>query len=159
MTTKELEAQASLCLRIRDKLSELNEAIDRLRRLQRQAFETTTRARTSATVGIESAESISKAARDLANKLEAVEAELTQIDLEGSSDALRIPVKLNGMLSGLMVSATMGDGAPTKSMLALFEDLSSQLHKQLSNLQAIVDGDVADFNKLVDMSELPAVSG
>jgi photosystem II stability/assembly factor-like uncharacterized protein len=158
VTTKDLEAQANLCLRIRDKLSELNEAIDRLRRLQRQALETATRVRSSETVDTES-EGISKAARELANNLEAIEAELTQIDLEGSSDALRIPVKLNGMLSGLIVSATMGDGAPTKSMLALFEDLSAQLDKQLSNLQAIVDGDVVDFNKLVEKSKLPAVSG
>ena len=66
----------------------------------------------------EDGESITKAARDLATRLETIEAELTQIDLDGSSDVLRIPVKLNGMLSGLIVSATMGDGAPTESMLA-----------------------------------------
>ena len=159
VTTADLEAQVDLCRRSRDKLSALNEAIDRLRRIQRQAVDTAARARGSETVGSEGGESITKAARELATRLETIEAELTQIDLDGSSDVLRVPVKLNGMLSGLIVSATMGDGAPTESMLALFEDLSGQVDDQLSNLQAVVDGDVAAFNSLVDDAKLPAVSG
>ena len=159
VTTEDLEAQVDLCRRSRDKLSALNESIDRLRRIQRQALDTAARARGSKTVASEDGESITKAARDLATRLETIEAELTQIDLDGSSDVLRIPVKLNGMLSGLIVSATMGDGAPTESMLALFEDLSGQVDEQLSNLQAVVDGDVAAFNSLVDEAKLPAVGG
>ena len=156
---RELAEQTDLCLRCRDKLSELNVAVDRLRRIQRQALDVAKRACRSEIVEAATAEEIEHQARLLLGALEEVEGELTQVDLDGSSDTLRVPVRLNGMLSGLISAATMGDGAPTESMTDLLAEIEGRLDGQLNRLQEIVDGDVAAFNSFVDESKLPPVSG
>ena len=158
ITQADFDAQFDLLRRVRDKLSEANGAIDRLRRIQRQSLEASQRARKAEAVGERDREAIASAARELNKKLEVVEAELTQIEMEGPSDVVRVPVKLVDLLSGLIDSIALGDAAPTTPMLELFEHLSQLVDEQQSRLQEAVDRDVVEFNELVADAELPAIS-
>ena len=157
-TQADFEAQFDLSHKVRDKLSETNAGIDRLRRIQREALETSRRAKTAEAIGEGERKPIAGAVRDLNEKLEGIEAELTQFKQEGASDMLRHPVKLDSLVGGLITTISLGDAAPTTAMHELFDHLSALVDEQLSQLQAVIDKDVREFNELVSDAELPAIS-
>ena len=158
ITQADFEAQFQLWKSVRDELSRTNEAIDTVRRIQRQALEAAARARQTAAIDASAGDAIASTARALNAQLDGVEAELTQIEREGPSDMLRVPTKLDGHLGGLISGLALGDAAPTTAMKELFEQLSGQVDEQLSRLQAVIDEDVRAFNELVSQAQLPAVS-
>jgi photosystem II stability/assembly factor-like uncharacterized protein len=157
MTREDFQTQFDLLRSVRDKLSEANAAIDRLRRIQRQSLESSNRAKAK-TAGERDGEAISKAARELNETLAIIEAELVQIEREGASDFVRAPVKLVDMLAGLISGIAMADAPPTTPMKQLFKHLSGLVDEQISQLQEVVDNDVAKFNERVRDAELPAIS-
>ncbi len=154
-TQADYQAQFDLQRKVRDKLSETNKTIDRIRRIQRQSMEASKRAGDSETIS--DREAISKASRELNKKLEEIESELVQIDREGPSDFVRAEVKLVDKLAGLIAGIAMGDVGPTRAMNELFEDLSGKVDEQISKLQAVIDRDMAEFNDRVSDAELPAI--
>ena len=158
LTQTDFEAQFELWKSVRDELSRTNAAIDRLRRIQRQALDASRRARESEAIDDGDREAIASAARDLNRRLEGIEAELTQFEQEGPSDMLRVPVKLDSQLGGLIGGLSLGDAAPTTAMQELFDDLSRQVGEQLGRLQGVIDDDVREFNELASRARLPAVS-
>ena len=158
ITQEDFEAQFDLLGKVRDKLSKTNGAVDRLRRIQRQSLEAARRAGKAEAVGEPDRKAIASAAGELNKKLEGIEAELTQIEMEGPSDVVRVSVKLDDLLSGLISSISLGDAAPTTPMQELFVHLSELVDEQLTRLEAVVERDVAEFNELVADAELPAIS-
>ena len=156
MTKADFEAQFDLLRRVRDKVSDTNVAIDRLRRIQREALEASGRAEKAEANGDRKA--IVEAADDLNKKLLGIEAELTQFEQEGPSDMLRAPVRLDSLVGGLINGIALGDAPPTTAMYEVFDHVSGLVDEQLSQLQAVVDKDVLAFNKLVSDAELPAIS-
>ena len=150
----DFDAQFELWSQIRDKLSETNEAINRLRRIQRQANECKKRADTREDTNTEA---ICEAADALQEKLKAIEGELIQTGADTIGDRLRMPTMLTGKLAGLTSVVAVADFAPPKQAYELFEELSSQIDAQLDQLKSVIEEDVAAFNNLINEASLPAV--
>ncbi|HEY6416714.1 MAG TPA: hypothetical protein VIX41_10765, partial [Acidimicrobiales bacterium] len=161
-TQADLDAQFGLWRRIRDTLSETHAGINRLRRIRRQVTEWARRVRESAPPGGEppaSHRAITGAADALATRLAAIETELIQTGARNSMDALRHPARLNLRLASLMSVLASADAAPPRQAVLVYEELAGRARRELDRLQAVVESDVAAFDRLVREAGLPTVSG
>ena len=150
----DFNAQFELWSQIRDKLSETNEVINRLRRMQRQVNEWKDRVDAREDTNTEA---IREAAEALQGKLKAIEGELIQTGADTIADRLRMSSKLSGKLAGLVSVVSVADFAPPKQAYDLFEELSSQIDAQLDQLRSVIEEDVAAFNDLISEASVPAV--
>ncbi len=153
MPEADLKAQFALGLQIRDKHTEINEAINRIRSIREQADLWTKRSK-----DLDAGQAIKDAAKSLGKKLDDIEGELIQKDAKSSQDTLNFPVKLNSKLAALGNSVGAGDTAPTKQQQDLFTDLSTRIAVHLDALTALEKDDVAAFNTLVRDAALPAIT-
>src|SRR5438046_3155270 len=151
-TQADLDAQFALRMRIRDKLTEVHEAINGIRALRTQVEGWEKRAEGSAGARVR------RGASSLKTKIAAVEEELIQVTAKSRKDTLNYPAKLNLKIGGLAMSVGGADFAPTKAMYDVFDDLSKRAETQLVKWRAIAKTDVPAFDKLVRGSGVPAVS-
>jgi photosystem II stability/assembly factor-like uncharacterized protein/DNA-binding FrmR family transcriptional regulator len=151
-TQAELEEQFELLLRLRDKLSETHEAINRIRTVRGQVEAWEKRAAAD-----RSARAVVKAAAKLRRELTAIEEELIQTKAKSRQDTLNFPIKLNAKLGGLAAAVAMGDAAPTRSMREVFRDLSRRADAQLARLERTMRTDVRAFEALARRARIPAI--
>ena len=151
-TQADFDAQFALRMRIRDKLTEVHEAINAIRALRTQIEGWEKRA--EGTGGAR----LRRAAGALKTKIAGVEEELIQVKAKSRQDTLNYPAKLNLKIGGLAVAVGSADFAPTKAMYDVFDDLSKRAETQLVKWRSIAKTDVPAFDKLVRGSGVPAVS-
>jgi hypothetical protein len=154
-TPADFAAQFSLLLRIRDKLSETHDAINRLRSIRQQVEDWVRRA--EGLSNGQTAAAVGQAAAEIKEKLTAIEAELIQSRARVQQDQLNFPTRLNAKLSGLTSVVASADGVPTRQAYEVFHDLSTRIDQQLIQLQGVIDADVAAFNELICTSAIPAI--
>jgi hypothetical protein len=152
-TPAEFSAQLSLSLQVRDKLSQVNQAVVDIRAAKKQLEDYAARLKDDA-----AAKKVADAARDLDKKLTAVEEELYQIKNQSSQDPLNFPIKLNNRLAALLGVIQSTDAGPTKQSNVVYEGLASEANAQLRAADKLLKDDVAQFNKLVKDSNIPAVT-
>ena len=152
-TQADFDAQFALRLRIRDKLTDVHEAINAMRSLRGQIEGWEKRAE-----GTTGAARLRRAATALKTKIGSVEEELIQVKAKSRQDTLNYPAKLNLKIGGLAMAVGSADFAPTKAMDEVFADLSKRADVQLAKWQQIAKADVPAFDKLVRGSGVPAVS-
>jgi photosystem II stability/assembly factor-like uncharacterized protein len=152
-TPAEFSAQLSLSIQVRDKLSQVNQAVIDIRAAKKQLEDYATRLKDDA-----AAKKVADAARDLDKKLTAVEEELYQIKNQSSQDPLNFPIKLNNRLAALLGVIQSTDAGPTKQSNVVYEGLASEANAQLRAADKLLKDDVAQFNKLVKDSDIPAVT-
>ena len=148
----DFDSQFELHLRIRDKLSETHDTINKLRNIRRQVEEWEQRAASHS-----SADTVAGAAASLKEKLAAIEGELVQAGYKGARDRLNLPVQLNRKLAELVIVVASADFAPPKQAGEVFQDLSARIDTQISLLEDVVEQDVAQFVSLVEELGIPAI--
>ncbi len=151
-TQEDFESQFALLVRIRDRVSETHDAVNRLRSVRRQVEEWTERVE-----GAGAWEAVSEAADGLKDRLSAVEEELIQTRNDGELDTLAHPGKLNAKLVELASVVGGSDHAPTQQSYDVFEYLSARTDAQLKTLKQIIDTDIAAFAALVKELKVPAI--
>ncbi len=152
-TPAEFTAQLSLSIQVRDKLSQVNQAVVDIRAAKKQLEDYAARLKDDA-----AAKKVADAARDLDKKLTAVEEELYQIKNQSSQDPLNFPIKLNNRLAALLGVIQSTDAGPTKQSNVVYEGLASEANAQLRAADKLLKEDVSQFNKLVRDSNIPAVT-
>jgi photosystem II stability/assembly factor-like uncharacterized protein len=152
-TPADYSAQLSLSIQIRDKLSQVNQAVVDIRAAKKQLEDYAARLKDDA-----AAKKVADAARDLDKKLTAVEEELYQIKNQSSQDPLNFPIKLNNRLAALLGVVQSTDAGPTKQSNVVFEGLASEANAQIRAADKLLKDDVGAFNKLVRDSNIPAVT-
>ena len=146
-TPEEYARQLTLALQIRDKLSETNEGVIRIRELRKQLDDYAKR----------SDKRVSAAAKDLAGKLTTVEENLYQTKNRASEDPLNFPIKLNNKLAHVLGVVESSDNQPTAQSNMVYEDLATRVNAELKTLNSLLTTDLAAFNKLVRDANIPAV--
>ncbi len=146
-TPADFQRQLALALQLRDKLSQANQGVVRIRAAEEQLnqYESSRN------------QAVSARAHQLADKLKAVEEELYQTKLKANEDALNFPIKLNNKIAALLGTVMATDIAPTAQSSMVFEDLATKTNAQLKSLDRLLTGDVAAFNKLVRDQNVPAI--
>ncbi len=148
VTTAQLQERFDLALRIRDRVSEANEAVLRIREI-----------RTAIDRRLEQTDDrgITRQAETVKNRLGAVEQEIYQVRNQSSQDPLNFPIKLNNKLAALMGVVESAEAPPTAQSYAVFDDLSGKIQEQLDRLEAVVSTDLARLNELLAAKGLEEV--
>jgi kynureninase len=139
-------------IRIRDRVSEANDAVKRIRDIRGQMDGAVKRAE-----GQPYADEISEEAETIKAALSEVENEIYQTKNRSRQDPLNFPIRLNNKIAGLTGVVGSTDAKPTQQSYDVFEDLSSQLQVQLDRLNEIIETDIPRFNALIAQHSVPAV--
>jgi hypothetical protein len=158
-TDQELAAQFALKLAIRDRLSAVHEALNRIRSIRKQLEAWEQRAGADKADKADKAGSagtarVAEAAAALSKRLQALEGELTNLD----ADTPRLgSAKLREKLMSLSGMIDESDDAPTHGATAVFAQLDEQVTAATVKLRRLLADDVAAFNEQVRVAELPAI--
>jgi photosystem II stability/assembly factor-like uncharacterized protein len=149
-SNEELVSQFELKLAIRDRVSELNAGLNRLRRIRAQIEATEERAKVGG-----GNEELEQAAKALKDELTAIEKNLTLVD---STNPRPGPIKAKekfGALSGMIDES---DDPPTMNAHEVYTLLSEQVEEELTKLHHIASEDAVSFNNLVQRIGIPALA-
>ena len=152
-TQQDLEDQFELLRRITDKVSEAHDAGNRLGGVRRQVDEWVVRSG-----GTQARDAVSSQAKDLKQRLTAVEEKLVELKIAEILDRFINPARLNEKLAQLVSVVASSDSAPTRQSYEVFDKLSAETDAQLRSLQEVIDTDLAAFVKLVQENGIPAIN-
>jgi photosystem II stability/assembly factor-like uncharacterized protein len=136
----DLEAQFALTIRIRDRISEVTDAVNELRKARSEVE----RAEKSAAGRAD----VQGTAVRVKVRLHAIEGALTR--LPGPSPMRSPPKALNLRLAALTSVVQSADEAPTRQTYEVFDSLSERVATQLTQLKEVLRRDVPDFLKMAD---------
>ena len=149
-TDAEYAKQFQMSLAVRDKVSELDDAVNRINRILKQLEKASQSAKVD--------KALRDAASNLTEELIAVRQKLIEPRFTGFDDqTLIFPLQLNNRLASLQ-SYLEGDHAPTDQDAAVFQQLSSDLGQALGKLKQILENDAPPFNSRLKSRGLPALS-
>jgi hypothetical protein len=151
-TQDDFQRQLDLLLKVRDKLTELGEAVNAIRDIRKQSNDFVQKMDK-----LPAKDTIANTAKRMNKKLSEVEEELLQVKSKASEDPLNFPIKLNDKLAGIGDVVSSADAAPTKQSYALYDELSGKVDFQLAKYKQIVDTDLPAFNALVKNENVPVV--
>ena len=151
MTEADYDAQVSMLLQIRDKFSEVQQAIKHIRTIRTQINGFTGRI-------TEQKDTVIRQLADTINKqLTLIEEALYQTKAKSGEDVLNFPIRLNDKIAGVYDVAESGYHAPSRQVKEAFADLSAQADKQLSKLKKIMDDDLLKLNRLIHEKQVPVI--
>jgi hypothetical protein len=145
----DLAEQFTLALQIRDKVSEANTAVIRIRRIKDEVSD---RLATSQNAQLKAA------GERLAASLSAVERDIYQVKNESGQDPLNFPIKTNNRLASLLGMTLRGEGKPTANIYPIFEDLKKELQAETDRLEEVLSADLAAFNQAARNAGVPPVN-
>ena len=93
-------------------------------------------------------------AKSLEEKLSDIEKELYQTQNKSGQDPLNFPIKLTNKLGHLNALVGMGDFAPTEQDIAVKNELTQKIEKQLTAFNKLLDEEVAAFNNAFNSKNL-----
>lgn len=144
VTEADLKETFDLAMKIRDKESEANEAVIRIRKIRKQIEE-----------GLASVTdpSVTTSAKDLVTKITAIEEDLYQTKNRSAQDPLNFPIKLGNRISAVRRSLESGDAKPTAGVIKVFAELSKELDIQLTKLNSVLTGELPNLNQKLNLSK------
>ena len=150
-TPAELAEQFAFLIRIRDRVSEANDAVKTIRNVKAQIAER------GAKVPAAQQGAFKGAADSLAARLSAVEGEVYQVRNQSGQDPLNYPIKLNNKISALAGVVGGTDARPTSQSYEVFRLLSADLEKQLATMRAAMTELLPKVNAALATAGLPAI--
>jgi len=148
---EDLQAQFDFLIEIRDKLTEIHQAIIDIRKIKEQLSSLKKRLDT------ESHKDLIEMTNELNNKISRIEKELYQIKNQSRQDPLNYPIKLNNKLASLAGSVSNGDNRPTDQSIVLKNELIKAIDLELAKFENIKKFDLPKFNKAVLDHEIPSI--
>ena len=149
-TQEDLDAQFDLLIKIRDKLSQTQDAINSIRNVKGQLEGWKQRPGIS--------ETVLDAAASLKGKLSGIEEELIQPRSSAPLDRVNFPTRLNLKIASLTSVVASADAVPTQQSYQVFQDISARIDSQLERLNEVNSTDLTAFNNLVQDLGLSAVA-
>jgi photosystem II stability/assembly factor-like uncharacterized protein len=146
-TAEDYAKQLSLALQVRDKLTETNAGVLKIRDVRKQLEDFTKR----------DDKKVAEAAKALIGKLTAIEEDLYQTKNRAAEDPLNFPIRLNNKLAYVLGTVSNSESQPTASSYMVYEDLATQVNGKLRALNTLLTDDVAAFNKTLKESTTPVV--
>jgi len=102
----------------------------------------------------ESVKELVEKAKELEKKLGDVEKALYQTKNRSGQDPLNFPIRLTNKLAHLNSLVGMGDFAPTAQDIAVKNELTGKIEKQLSTFNTILNEEVKAFNAAFNSKQL-----
>jgi photosystem II stability/assembly factor-like uncharacterized protein len=152
VTQADLQKQFVLLLKIRDKVTATDDAINQIRDLRDQINALNKRLK-----GDPRAKTVADAGKSLDMKMTEVEEALIQTKAKSGQDVLNFPIRLNNQLVALRGVVGSAASTPTQQSYEVFDMLSKSVDEQLAKWKAIVATDVKAYDDAVKQQEVPAL--
>jgi photosystem II stability/assembly factor-like uncharacterized protein len=154
----DLQAQFDLLIRVRDRVTEANDAVTRIRRVRGDVDGVLRRMDAAeAKASGPTADSVRALAKTIKQELTAAEEAIYQTKNRSNQDPLNYPIRLNNKIAALAGVVASADARPTDQSLAVFEELSAALQRELDRVAAVLRDRIPAFNAAVGKLDLPAV--
>ncbi len=150
VTDADLQEQFALAIQIRDKVSEANNAVIRIRDIKRDVADRTSKSPDP---------KLKEAADRLTKNISAVEEEIYQVKNQSGQDPLNFPIKINNRLASLLGIVSDGDFKPIANTYPIFKDLTAELKVQTDKLARVLTTDLPAFNTEARRLGLEPVGG
>ena len=151
-SVEELREQLDCLLAIRDKVSSVYEAVQRIRDTRDEVEWWC--ARLSRRGGHDAAVAAGEALRDA---LAPIESALIVPGEQTDTSGLHHRVRLNEALASVIGVVDCADARPTLPARALAEEYMARIDEELGRLRVLLDRDLGEFNRLVSEADLPPV--
>jgi len=151
-TPEEFKEQFDFLMKIRDKVSEIHEAVNTIRDIRKQTDDLVKRLEKHP-----SKDSVANSAKRMNDKLKKIEEEMIQVKIKSGQDALNYPIKLNDKIASISGVVASADARPTAQAHKVYDDLTAKLESQLSAYKQILEADFSAFNATVKTLDVPAV--
>jgi photosystem II stability/assembly factor-like uncharacterized protein len=151
-TAEDLKKQFQLLSDVRDRLEETHDAVARIREAKAQMQAVGERAEK-----LGKGTTLKDRAKAISEKLTAIEKKLVNPELKSNQDVLNFPPALDHQFIGIAVAASSADSKPTDSSWVYYKEVSGRLASILSELDAVMNKDLAEFNAEVRKEEIPPV--
>jgi photosystem II stability/assembly factor-like uncharacterized protein len=146
----DLEQQFTLALQIRDKVSEANNAVIRIRKIKDEVKDRLTKSEDA---------QLKAAGERLTKSLSAVEEDIYQVRNQSGQDPLNFPIKTNNRMASLLGMTLRGEGKPTANIYPIFEDLKKELKAETDRLEEVLTADMAAFNAEAKRAGVDPIGG
>ena len=143
--------QFKLSMRVRDKVSEANQAVIDIRNIRDQV--TARLQKVTARRKVE----IQKLADGLLQPLAVVEAEAYQVKNRSGQDPLNYPIRLNNKIAALSGVIESADSKPTDQSVEVFNELSAQLDAQLEKMRQTLNTELPRLNAALKRLRIDAI--
>jgi hypothetical protein len=148
----DLAKQFDLLIKIRDKVTATDDAVNQIRDLREQIVALNKRLKNDSR-----AKAVADAGKSLDKKMTEVEEALIQTKAKSGQDVLNFPIRLNNHLVALAGVVASANSAPTQQSYEVFDMLSKSVDEQLAKWTTIVSTDVKSYNDLAKQQEVPAI--
>jgi photosystem II stability/assembly factor-like uncharacterized protein len=144
VTEADLKETYELAVKIRNRESEANEAVIKIRKIRKEMEE-----------GLKATNdpAVTKAVNDFMAKITMVEEDLYQTKNRSGQDPLNFPIKLGNRISAVRRSLETGDGKPTAGVYKVFDELSKELDGHLAKLNGILAGELPPLNQKLNLNK------
>lgn len=151
ISQSDYEAQTEFLLKVRDKFSETQNGIKKIREI------TATINNLIEKLGPECPTEIKEGGGEITKKLKSIEEALYQTKAQSGQDVLNYPVKLNDKLAGIYNAAAAGQVAPSTQVKDAYDFVAGLIDIQLNQLKGIIDTDLKKFNQLAKEKDIPVI--
>jgi photosystem II stability/assembly factor-like uncharacterized protein len=151
-TQADIQAQFDFLLQVRDKLSETNLAVKKIRAAREQINRVTEPMK-----GKDDMKDVTTLAKTILDDMKKIEEALYQTKNRSNQDPLNYPIRLNNKLAGLGSEASGSDYAPTEQVKAVYNEIAGKIDTQLSALNKIINEELPKLNTLIKQKNVDAV--
>jgi photosystem II stability/assembly factor-like uncharacterized protein len=148
VTDADLTEQFTLASQVRDKVTEANEMVIKIREIKKALKERNEKAKDPA---------LAAAGERLEAKLSAVEEDVYQVRNRSNQDPLNFPIKLNNQIAALQRVIMTGDGKPTDQSYVVFKELNARLDALKSRLDEAMKANLPPVNEALKAKGLEAI--
>ena len=140
ITMADLQERFDFSIQIRDRVTDANEAVLRIRSIKDQ-------------IGDRLDENDNAELQSLGGtvneRLGGVEGEIYQVQNQSNQDPLNFPIKLNNKIAALQNLVEGAETRPTDQSYEVYQTLSTQLDTELEQMQLVIQQDLARLNELL----------
>jgi hypothetical protein len=151
-TAEDLKSQFRLLSDIRDRVEETHDAVSRIRDVKAQLQSIGERAEK-----LGKGTALKDKGKTLSDELTEIEKKLVNPELKSNQDVLNFPPALDHQFVGLAYVVSSADAKPTETSWAYYKEIAGKLSVIVSELDGVLGKDLAEFNAMVQKSEIPPV--
>lgn len=152
-TVEDIKAQFDFSIAVRNKLSETNLAVKKIRTARDQINRVIEPMK-----GKEDMKDVNELSKSILDDMKKIEEALYQTKNKSGQDPLNYPVRLNNKLAALNSEVDGSDYKPTQQVKAVHKEIVEKIDFQLEQLKKVMNEKVPKFNDLIKQKQVNAVT-
>jgi photosystem II stability/assembly factor-like uncharacterized protein len=150
-TLADWQEQSKLALQIRDRFSEANEGVKEIRRVSSEVAD-----RQGKLSGAQQSQ-FNAIAKPFVGGIREVEDSLYQTKNRSGQDPLNYPIRLNNRIGALLGVVQSSDGRPTQQSYDVYKVLSTDLTRDITKLQKLMNTELPKLNAILKAAGLKEI--